>query len=123
MNSNNNKKIYIADDDHAIVDAIKLVLENKGFEVQFTYDGHDVKAMLKYPPDVLLLDIWMSGTDGGTICKMLKKDMETRNIPVILMSAHPKAPTISKECGADGYILKPFSINDLLNKISEVAII
>ncbi len=70
-------------------------------------------------PDLLILDIWMSGTNGRDICKKLKKSKITENIPIIMISANPDTPLISKKCGANDYIFKPFDVYALLEKIDD----
>ena len=66
-----NKKIMIADDDPGIVDAVEMLLEFEGYEVTSTVDGTTVFDMKDELPDLLLLDIWMSGEDGRDICRKL----------------------------------------------------
>lgn len=58
------KKILVADDDPAIVDVMQILLEDDGYNVITTMDGEKVKTLCKQHPDMIFLDIWMSGTDG-----------------------------------------------------------
>lgn len=111
------KIIYVADDDKAIVDALKLMLEGAGYCVDCAYDDTVIEKIRKRAPDLLLLDIWMSGVDGTDICRKIKENAATRDIPVIMLSANPDTPKVSKECGADDYVTKPFDVGFLLNKI------
>ncbi|HUQ84848.1 MAG TPA: response regulator [Candidatus Limnocylindrales bacterium] len=111
------KKILVADDDPAIVDCVKMMLELDGYEVSTTVDGETIFKMEKEYPDLLLLDIWMSGQDGREICKYLKKKKLTQNIPIIMISANKDAKRIAKEAGADDFIAKPFEMEDVLNKV------
>ena len=108
------KKILVADDDPGIVDVMQILLEDDGFEVILTMDGKKVKTLCRQNPDMIFLDIWMSGMDGKIICKELKSDPYTRSIPVVLFSANRDTKEIAVECGADDFILKPFEIIDLL---------
>src|SRR5918911_300930 len=94
------KKILIADDDPAILDALQMMLEDEGYEVTTTVDGETVCKMEKEYPDLLLLDIWMSGMDGRDICKQLKKNHLTKSIPVIMFSANKDTEKIAREAGA-----------------------
>ena len=71
------KKIMIADDDAGIVDAVKAMLDFYGYEVSYTLDGNNLLEMNDNFPDLLLLDIWMSGSDGRDICRQLKKQEHT----------------------------------------------
>lgn len=113
------KTIMIADDDPAIVDALHLVLEDEGYKVMSTVDGVTVAKMRGNLPDLLLLDIWMSGSNGGDICRQLKKQHNTCQIPVILISANRDTEMIARESGAEDFLLKPFDVNDLLAKIEK----
>lgn len=111
------KKIMIADDDPGIVDAIAMLLEFEGYNVTSTVDGSTVLNMKDELPDLLLLDIWMSGEDGRDICKKLKQAAYTRNIPVIMISASKDIKASAMAAGADDFLAKPFEMNELLHKI------
>ncbi len=111
------KKILVADDDPAIVDSIQLMLELEGYEVDTTVYGETIYNMEKVYPDVLLLDIWMSGQDGREICKFLKKNPSTKHIPIIMISASRDVGKSAKEAGADDFIAKPFEMEELLEKV------
>jgi DNA-binding response OmpR family regulator len=108
----------IADDDPGIIDAVEMLLEFEGFDVSTTVDGATVLDMKEELPDLLLLDIWMSGEDGRDICKKLKADQKTRNIPVIMISASRDIKDSAISAGADDFLAKPFDIYDLLKKIN-----
>jgi len=109
----NKKKILVADDDPAICEGIEMILEDAGYEVRTTTDGRKVIDTYKYLPDLILLDIWMSGIDGRDICKQLKAVKQVKKIPILMISSKD-TEQISKEAGADGFLPKPFEIDDLL---------
>ena len=113
------KKIMIADDDTGILEAIQIMLEDEGYDVIVTLDGKAVQDMQDDLPDVLLLDIWMSGIDGTGICRYLKSQNRTKHIPIILCSANKDTQKLAKECGADDFIAKPFEMMDFLNTIKK----
>jgi DNA-binding response OmpR family regulator len=113
------KKIMVADDDAGILEAMQIILEDAGYEVMATEDGQTVQDMKDDLPDALLLDIWMSGMDGTCICQHLKSQNRTKRIPIILCSANKDTQKLTKECGADDYIAKPFEMMDLLNKVKK----
>lgn len=115
----NKKKILIADDDPAILEALSMMLEDEGYEVLTTVDGATVGMMFEEQPNLLLLDIWMSGQDGRDICKALKAQDTTRHIPVIMVSANRDTKEIAEKAGADDFITKPFDRDFLLAKIEE----
>jgi DNA-binding response OmpR family regulator len=114
------KRIMIADDDPGIVDAVEMLLEFEGYEVTSTVDGSTVLDMKGELPDLLLLDIWMSGEDGRDICKKLKSLSATKNIPVIMISASRDIKASALAAGADDFLAKPFEMDELLKKIEEL---
>ncbi len=114
------KRVLVVDDDHGILEALQILLEEAGYTVQTTPDGSKVPLEINaFSPDVILLDIWMSGQNGHDICKRLKSMEQTKEIPVILISANRDMATISKACGADDYVAKPFELDELLNKVEK----
>ena len=108
------KKILVVDDNPAILDALRIMLEEEGYEVETTVDGATLKDLKEHLPDLLLLDIWMSGVDGRDICKALKSSAATKQIPVIMISAAKDIEQIAKDSGADDFISKPFQMANLL---------
>lgn len=112
------KKILIADDDPAICDAVKMMLEMEGYQVGTTVDGATIYRMESEMPDLLLLDIWMSGQDGREICKYLKARESTKHIPIIMVSASRDIEKSAREAGADDFLSKPFKMADLLGKVA-----
>ena len=122
MNSEKNsdqKKILVADDDPGIVDAIQIMLETVGYHVSTTVNGSTVRDMKDELPDLLLLDIWMSGQDGRDICRLLKQQATTKHIPIIMVSANKDTAKIAREAGADDFIAKPFEMSELLSKVEK----
>jgi CheY-like chemotaxis protein len=111
------KKILIADDDPAILEVLTLFLEEVGYEVETRHDGHTLQAFEHSYPDLLLLDIWMSGRNGRDLCRFLKSQEETRHLPILLVSANRDMERIAREAGADDFIAKPFGLDELLEKI------
>lgn len=110
-------KILVADDDTAILEAIKLILESEGYDVSVTVDGSTIYKMERDYPDLLVLDIWMSGVNGTDICKYLKKNSKTKNIPVVMISANRDALEMARKAGADDFVAKPFDVDDLLEHV------
>lgn len=114
------KNILIVDDDKSILDSLSLVLQESGFNVQAIIKGEQaLKAVSLNRPDLILLDVLMSGKDGREICRSLKTDDKTKNIPVIMISAHPTAFKNLEKIGADDFLAKPFELEDLLRKIEK----
>ena len=112
------KKIMVVDDDDGILDAISVLLESSNFEVETSPDGEALlKLETKNLPDLILLDVLLSGKDGRELCKILKSQKSTKQIPIIMLSAHPSASETVADFGADDFIPKPFEMDELLNKI------
>lgn len=111
------KKILVADDDPAICDSLQFMLEEEGYEVVTTVNGETIYTMEKEFPDLLLLDIWMSGQDGREICKYLKKKELTKDIPIIMLSASRDIEKAARDSGADDFLPKPFQMEELLTKV------
>ena len=109
----------VVDDNPGILDAIGIMLEFEGYQVQGELNGDMLLTMENEFPDLLLLDIWMSGTDGRDICKHLKQKQNTRNIPIVLVSASKDIEHSAMEAGADDFLAKPFEMDDLLEKIKK----
>ncbi|HXI00860.1 MAG TPA: response regulator [Sphingobacteriaceae bacterium] len=111
-------KILVVDDDTFILDALEELLHYSGYEVITTPKGEEVfNEVEKNFPDLILLDIMLSGTDGRDICRLLKSNAKTKDIPVIMISAHPAAYEAVKDVGANDIVAKPFDIHNLLSKI------
>lgn len=111
--------IVIADDDPAILEAMKMMLELFNFNVETVADGMVVPKLMSLQPQLLFLDICMSGTDGRDICKTLKALDSTKDIPVIMISASRDLKEAVKEAGANDFLEKPFEMKELLSKINK----
>ena len=111
------KRILIADDDLAILDVLTLFLEDSGYEVEAILDGTSIRDFPNGVPDLLLLDIWLSGWSGRDICLTLKSQEATCKLPIILISANNEVEKIAQEAGADDFLAKPFDLDDVVKKI------
>ncbi len=117
-------RILVVDDDPDILDAVRFMLEDEGYIVTTTEKGeyaenlHDGNGGL---PDVILLDILLSGKDGRTICRQLKSQADTKHIPIIMISAHPDARASAVTVGADAFLAKPWDIDDLIAVVRQFA--
>lgn len=114
------KKILIVDDDKTILEAIEVALKMEGYKTLVVADANDaIQKADFFMPDVILLDMLLSGSDGREISKEIKKNKSTKNIPIIIMSAHPSIKKRIIESGADDFLPKPFDIDDLLKIIKK----
>ncbi|MEO5908902.1 MAG: response regulator [Ginsengibacter sp.] len=115
-------KILILDDDLDLLTVVKSLLRKRGFEVFAYSDWRKAwDAAKAYKPNLILLDVFLTGIDGFDICKKLKASYFTRNIPVIMFSSYPNvAETAIYEFGADDFLAKPFEVNDMVKKIHSI---
>lgn len=111
-------KVLIVDDDAAIVDAISLILEDEGYEVATASGGNIVRIAEKERPDIVLLDIRLSGQDGRDVCRALKTAPTTARVPVLMISANQHGAAYAQQAGADDYLAKPFELDDILAKVA-----
>lgn len=113
------KKILVVDDDKDILNILNLVLQMNGFEVMVTAKGEEaLSRSVNFSPELVLLDVFLSGSDGRDICNSLKRNPKTKNIPVVMFSAHSSMQEVLKVCDADDFISKPFNITELIRKIN-----
>ena len=113
-------KILAVDNETDILEILSFNLKNEGYEVFTASNGLEaIEKTKKNLPDLILLDIMMEGMDGIEVCRNLKEDKATRNIPIIFLSA--KGEELDKilglELGADDYITKPFSVRELVSRV------
>ena len=116
-------KVLIIDDEIHIVELIKFNLETSGYEVDFAYDGLDGYLKIKENiPHLVLLDWMIPNISGIDILKKIRSDKTLCNIPIIMLTAKnmENDKIEGLELGADDYITKPFSIKELLARISSV---
>jgi len=112
-------RILIIDDEEDVLVPLKNLLQKEGFEVAtLSRGGTTFKTVDVFKPDVMLLDIKLSEHDGRDICYELKSNKRTKNIKIILCSAHVMAEHGYLEYGADDFISKPFKFQALIKKIN-----
>ncbi len=110
------KWIVVVDDDPSILAALNSMLTMYGYNVvTLSEDGPElVDYIEKIKPSLIILDVMLSGEDGRTICRNLKEDIKTSNIPVVMISAHPDVKETSLAAGAVMFLPKPFDMNELI---------
>lgn len=116
------RKILVIDDDAGILEVVRIILEEKDFEVMTASEGRGIRRRIeKYLPNVVLIDLWMSGMDGEEIIKKLKGGRKTKHIPVVAMSALGDGRTRAEDSGADDFVGKPFDIDELASLMKKYA--
>lgn len=117
------QKIMVVDDEPDAVDLVQFNLTNAGYEVITAADGQEaLKNARTFCPDLILLDVMLPEIDGLEVCKLLRRDPATAEIPVIMLTA--KAAEIDRvlglELGADDYVTKPFSPRELVLRVKNL---
>ena len=118
------KRVVCVEDEPEMIDLIRLILGRRGFEVIGADGGKKgLEAIREQRPDLVLLDLMMPDMDGWEVYQQLKANKNTRDIPVIVVTA--KAQSIDKVLGlhiakVDDYISKPFSPQELLDSVDQV---
>lgn len=117
------KRILVVDDDEGILEALKVMLEIEGYNVETSQTADRLRRLDDAnPPQLILLDVLLSGEDGRELCKVLKRDNRTKDIPVIMISAHPTARSGALASGAEDFISKPFEMDQMLEKVAQYTV-
>lgn len=117
------KKILVIEDEKDLADLLVFNLEKEGFKMFCSYDGlSGLETAKQTKPDLLLLDLMLPGLMGTEICKELRKDPRTEKIPVLMLTARGEEidRVIGFEVGADDYMVKPFSMRELILRIKAI---
>src|SRR6266436_5791437 len=113
------KKILIVDDEPDIVVALAAMLQDAGYLVSTPRDGEQLESVLaREQPQLILLDMLLSGRDGREIVRQLKGQTATRDVPILMLSAYPAAAREALAAGADDFLAKPFDLDELLQKVT-----
>ena len=118
-----NGKIFIIEDETSIIQLVQHNLEKDGFIVSSAINGNEgLKDIKKFEPNLLLLDWMLPDLSGIEICKSIRKDTSFKNLPVIMLAAKGEEEDKIKglDSGADDYLTKPFSYNELLARIKAI---
>jgi len=116
-----NRRVLVIEDDKDITEAIHYNLEKeKGFSVLVAHTGDEgVNLAFQVKPHLIILDIGLPGLNGYEVCRMLKRDVETREIPILMLTARVSESdkVLGLELGADDYLTKPFGIRELIARV------
>jgi len=113
-------KILIVDDEKDIVELVSFNLEKEGYEVLKAYDGEKAMQLIgSKKPDLVILDLMLPGIHGLEVCKRLRRDPATAQVPIIMLTARGEEidKVLGLEMGADDYVTKPFSVKELVARI------
>ena len=113
------KKILVVDDEIAIAQSLRLILEEDGIEVLVAYDGREALEMVREKrPHLVLSDVMMPVLNGPELCRRLRSDPATSHIAIVLMSATHGRDV--GEYGADGFIAKPFDLQEVYETVDRL---
>ena len=114
------QKILVVEDMESLADALRALLEHEGFQVAVARNGLEgLQAVYKQRPDLLLLDVNLPGLDGLEVCRRLRRNPETAQLPILMLSGKVEEAdkVVGLEVGADDYITKPFSPKELIARV------
>lgn len=114
------KTILIIDDDKDFQTILQAIFLKSGYMVRSLFSGEIAETLRVLPhPDIILLDIDLPDLNGVEVGKQLKSNAETKDIPVIMVSANPYLDQLCKEAGAVDFVQKPFTLNTLIQKVRD----
>jgi DNA-binding response OmpR family regulator len=116
-------KVLVAEDERDIRELIGFTLRFAGLDVTLTKNGAEaVEQALQLKPDLIMLDVRMPKMTGYEVCRALKENPDTSDIPVVILSAKGQDGEIQEgiEAGADHYIVKPFAPEELTNRVKDI---
>jgi CheY-like chemotaxis protein len=122
--ANMSKRIVVADDDPDLVALMTLPLRKRGYEIATGGNGEEaIDLVRRYRPDLVILDVCMPLLDGLEACRRLKDDEQLKHIPVMLITATASllpAPDVLYALQVEGYLIKPFPVRVLVEKIEQL---
>ncbi len=112
--------LLVVDDEQSIIDFIRLGMRYEGYRVEHAGDGyHALDLASRLRPDLIILDVMLPGIDGLEVCQRLRTSEATANIPILMLTAKDEVRdrVVGLESGADDYLTKPFSFEELLARV------
>lgn len=113
------RKITVIDDDIDLRNLLRRALQSKGFEVELFSSANDLMKAHHDSSNLYIIDINLNGISGLDLCRQLKGADATKDVPVLIISAHPEILTLAKDACADDSLTKPFTQKELLDKIGK----
>ncbi|SDI10880.1 Response regulator receiver domain-containing protein [Pseudomonas benzenivorans] len=117
------KSVLIADDEPNIVISLEFLLEQAGYQVRVAHDGQEaLEAIQRQPPDLLLLDVMLPRLSGFDVCQKIRENPAWQPMRIVMLTAKGREVEVSKglALGADAYITKPFSTQELLAQVRDL---
>jgi DNA-binding response OmpR family regulator len=107
-------KVFVFDDNTDILELCTIILEDAGYEINTSSTSNDIIGQVSsYMPDIIFMDNWLPDVGGIDATRELKRHDVLKSIPVIYFSANNDVKSLAEQAGADGYLSKPFDIEEL----------
>lgn len=114
-----NKKVFVFDDNTDILELCTIILEDAGYDIKTSSTSNNIiEQVMAYTPDIIFMDNWLPDVGGIDATRALKGHAQLKAIPVIYFSANNDVKSLADQAGADGYLSKPFDIEELEGIIS-----
>ena len=114
------KNVFVVEDEEDILDLIRHHLSKEGYAVSTSTNGAEaVRAILRKPPDLVLLDLMLPGMNGLDVCRRLTREPKTADVPILMVTAKDEESDVvaGLELGADDYVVKPFRMKELVARV------
>lgn len=114
------KRVFVFDDNTDILELCTIILEDAGYDIKTSSTSNNIIDQVSaYIPDIVFMDNWLPDVGGIDATKELKAHETLKSIPVIYFSANNDVKALAEQAGADGYLSKPFDIQELENIIAK----
>lgn len=115
-----NKKVFVFDDNTDILELCTIILQDAGYDIKTSSTSNNIiDQVMGYTPDIIFMDNWLPDVGGIDATRALKNHDLLKSIPVIYFSANNDVKSLAEQAGADGYLSKPFDIQELEDIISK----
>jgi DNA-binding response OmpR family regulator len=117
------KSVLVVDDEAMTRDLLRLMLKGTGFTIYEAEDGFQaLEQVAAHKPDIVILDVMMPGLDGLGVCRKIRSQPETADLPIIMLSAKTTHAAVQDglEAGANKYLTKPVGFKELISNLEEV---
>lgn len=116
-----NKRVLILDDNEDMLELVKEIMLNEGYEAEgFTSTDDIIQLVKQHKPDLVITDYILSGINGGEYCHQIKVHPDTSHIPVVMLSAFTRVLESLGNYGWDAFIAKPFSLDEITSTVKNL---
>jgi two-component system chemotaxis response regulator CheY len=123
MGKSNKRRILVVEDEPSLQNAVREHLVRRGFDVEAANDSHAAIALLKKSvPDLVCLDLHLPRESGYEVCETIRNELNLKDVRIVLMGAgrSPEERAYAEEAGADSYLTKPFTLNQLDEQVDSL---